>query len=886
MPLTPGTRLGPYEVVAAIGSGGMGEVYRARDARLNRDVAIKVLPQSFANDPERRARLEREAQIMATLSHPNVVTAFDIGIHDGHIYIVTELLEGETLRERLDSGALPLRKAIDCAVQIARGLAAAHDKHLIHRDLKPENVFLLNDGRVKILDFGVARYEAASDKTETAAAVTDSGTILGTVGYMAPEQVRGQAVDPRADLFAFGAVTYEMLIGRRAFQRDTSAETMTAILREDPPEITQLRADLPPALERIVRHCLEKNPAERFQSAHDVAFALEALSVAGPATTAHAIPAGLPAPQSSRLVAWGGVLILAAALLAWSVWGMTRSRSGDAGSAERLPIALGSSTQVTSEDGLEIDPDLSPDGRLLAYAAGKPTQMRTYIRPVAGGRTIALSEGNAKFEYQPRWSPDGDQILYVTDAGAFVASALGGASERLAPGAVHAAAWSPDGKQVAIARDGALSIIQRDGTGERAVASGAAQIYSCTWSRNDLIACASGNRQGVIPGPIFGNIAPSAIVLVPAAGGSLTEVTDRQSLNQGPVWSADGRYLYFISNRHGPRDIYVVEVEPTGRLRGEPRRISTGLGVQSIAFSRDGQHLAYAVYSARANIWSLPSPATGTADASAARPVTSGNQIVEAMRVSRDRQWILYDSTTQLNSDIFRKPLSGGAEVRVTTDPNDDFSPDVGPNGELAFHSWRSGARQLFVKPLEGGVPLQVPTQGRQPSYPIWSPDGSALAFVDQALEDGMTRGLFVIRRGPAGNWGEQASLRRGVNVHGFWAPDGRSLVFPNAGAIERIPVEPGSPRVIYSPSPPSGDPIAESVASEDGQTLYFKSHDAEGRASIWTLPIAGGKPRQVVRFSDLSRMSIRPDFAVGAGQIFFTLEDRQADIMVAEIKR
>src|SRR5829696_1342779 len=249
MALAAGSRLGPYEIVAPLGAGGMGEVYRARDPRLGRDVAIKVLPSSVATDPDRRARFEREARSVAALSHPNILAIFDFAVYDGHACAVTELLEGRTLRDALAEGALAVRRAIEIAIQLARGLAAAHDKGFVHRDLKPENVFLLDDGQVKILDFGVAKAIAEAHAGTETVAGTDPGTVMGTVGYMAPEQVRGQAVDARADLFALGTVLYEMLGGRRAFQRETAAETMTAILKEDPPELAASRADLPPVLD-------------------------------------------------------------------------------------------------------------------------------------------------------------------------------------------------------------------------------------------------------------------------------------------------------------------------------------------------------------------------------------------------------------------------------------------------------------------------------------------------------------------------------------------------------------------------------------------------------------------------------------------------------------
>jgi serine/threonine protein kinase len=296
MALAAGTFLGPYEILAPLGAGGMGEVYRARDARLGRDVAIKVLPPDVARDADRRARFEREARAVAALSHPNILALHDIGVENDQLFVVTELLVGQSLAERLAEGAVPVRKAVEIAVAIARGLAAAHGKGIAHRDLKPANVFLLADGHVKILDFGLARSMSPDDQgAGDTYASTNPGTILGTAGYMAPEQVRGQQVDGRADLFALGVVLYEMVTGRQAFARDSIVETLNAILKEEPPELMTTLSDLPPTLDRIVRHCLEKNPAQRFQSAHDVIFALETLtgsgaSVVAGASTAAALP--------------------------------------------------------------------------------------------------------------------------------------------------------------------------------------------------------------------------------------------------------------------------------------------------------------------------------------------------------------------------------------------------------------------------------------------------------------------------------------------------------------------------------------------------------------------------------------------------------------------
>src|SRR6266704_3337067 len=284
MALAAGTKLGPYEIIAPLGAGGMGEVYRARDTRLGRDVAVKVLPSSFSADADRLRRFEQEACAAGALNHPNILIVHDIGTHDGSPYVVSELLEGETLRQRISGATLPQRKVIDYALQIAHGLAAAHEKGIVHRDLKPDNLFITKDGRVKILDFGLAKLTGTADGDLSQTSIptrrvdTEPGKVMGTVGYMSPEQVRGRAADARSDIFSFGAILYEMLSGKRAFHGESAVETMSAILREDPPDLSVTNQSISPGLERIVRHCLEKNPEQRFHSAHDLAFDLEALS--------------------------------------------------------------------------------------------------------------------------------------------------------------------------------------------------------------------------------------------------------------------------------------------------------------------------------------------------------------------------------------------------------------------------------------------------------------------------------------------------------------------------------------------------------------------------------------------------------------------------------
>jgi serine/threonine protein kinase len=379
--LSPGTTLGPYEIVGSLGAGGMGEVYRARDTRLQRDVAIKVLPGVSATDPERLARFEREAQAVAALSHPNILAIHDFGVAllssgadarpDQVVYAVTELLEGETLRERLTppSGAkattgLPIRKIIEYGIQIAQGLGAAHDKGLVHRDLKPENIFISKDGHVKILDFGLARQTTAVPASGVSMAATLAvahetipGVVLGTIGYMSPEQVRGVPVDARSDIFAFGAVLYEMMTARRAFQRDTAAETMTAILKEDPAASVEGSADLSPALDRIVRHCLEKSPAERFQSARDIAFALQSLS--GSSLSAPSVAASVGGRRR-----WLRPVLAALAVGAAVAAGVAIGRRMGA-----RPDASVSFATITFEPQFIVSARFAPDGQTIVYSA-------------------------------------------------------------------------------------------------------------------------------------------------------------------------------------------------------------------------------------------------------------------------------------------------------------------------------------------------------------------------------------------------------------------------------------------------------------------------------------------------------------------------------------
>ena len=404
MNLTSGTKLGPYEIVSLLGAGGMGEVYRARDSRLKRDVAIKILPEGLARDADRLRRFEQEALATAALNHPNILAVFDIGTGEGSPYVVSELLEGETLRERLRGGPLAVRKALDYALQAAHGLAAAHEKGIIHRDLKPENLFVTKDGRLKILDFGLAKLTQSESGPQTSLQTvshgTEAGMVLGTAGYMSPEQVRGQVLDARSDIFSFGAILYEMLSGKRAFHGDTAADTMSAILKEDPPELNETNRNVSPALERIVQHCLEKNPEARFHSASDIAFDLEHLSgVSGSTTRVQAAGVAQPSHKLRTGIAAGLGLALVMLGLGWWL--------GKAGTHAPMPEYQ----QITFRTGSMGNARFTPDGSVVYSASWDGGENQLYMSRTddPGARELGLKDAELLSISQGRGTGDSPQ---------------------------------------------------------------------------------------------------------------------------------------------------------------------------------------------------------------------------------------------------------------------------------------------------------------------------------------------------------------------------------------------------------------------------------------------------------------------------------------------
>jgi serine/threonine-protein kinase len=859
-----------YAIERELGQGGMATVYLALDVKHHRNVAIKVLHAELSAvlGPD---RFLKEIELTANLQHPHILPLFDSGSADGLLFYVMPFVEGETLRGRLHrEHQLPVADAVRIAGDVADALAYAHKRGVVHRDIKPENI-LLHDGRPLVADFGIAlAVEQAGGER-----MTQTGISLGTPQYMSPEQAMGdRAVDARADVYALGAVTYEMLVGEPPFTGPTAQAIVAKVMTEKPRPLGELRDTVPQSVEDAVHAALAKLPADRPVDA--AAFAAMLRAPADGAT-----PRRLPGRRDPRrsplqLIAAGAVIAGAAFLVGGRMLGRPSP-----------PLEFGQTLQVTSEPGLSVQPAISPDGRSVAYAAGTSGGTRIYVRQVAGGRANPLTDDSTGSQSDPQWSPDATRILFLANNAAFSAPATGGRARQEIPARrdspVASAAWAPDGKSIAYVV--ADSLVVRDPAGSVRPLAHFGEPALCTWSPSGtLIACVSGNARYLTVGPQFGNLSPTRIVVCRVSDGALEIVTDSTSINETPVWSPDGRWLYYVSNRRGRGDVYAQRIGGSGHPSGAPVRLTTGLGAQSISVSADGSRFAYGVYTARANIWSLPVPTSPPVTAAGATPVTTGTQVVENLRVSRDGKWLLYDSNRSGNADIYRLPLSGGEPDRLTSDPADDFAPDLSPDDqEVAFHSWRAGSRDIYVQPLDGRPLQHVTSSPAQELVPVWSPDGRTLEYA----EGREIRAIWLVRRDASGTWGKPVE-RSPAGSWADWSPDGKSLAFVSTltgGSLSVMPADSGPARTILDSS--SANPIVEQPYwSPDGKTIYFKSHDPSGNASIWTVPSGGGTPRLLVRFTDPLHPSYRPQWALGAGRIFVPIQDRQSDVWVMEAAR
>lgn len=551
MALTSGTKLGPYEIVSLLGSGGMGEVYRARDSRLQRDVAIKILPPAFAQDVDRSRRFEQEARVVGALNHPNILAVFDIGSYNGSRYMVSELLDGDSLRKHLEAAALPQRKAIEYGIQIARGLAAAHEKGVVHRDLKPDNIFILHDGRVKILDFGLAkltRDEAVSATPELQTmdhtSNTIPGQVLGTVGYMAPEQVRGQAADQRTDIFAFGTILYEMLTGKRAFKRDSSVETMNAILKEEPLDLQETIPNVTPGLDRVVHHCLEKNPAQRFQSASDIAFDLEMLS------SQSGTSSRLRAVVDERRSYWKQAAAVFVVLMALAGTYVAARRGA--------PTLTPHFHQLTFQRGSIYGAKFAPDGQSILYSAAwngaDKEQVYTTRTDALMSRPIDLLDSevlsiSSKGEMAIRQKTDNN----IIPRGMLSVVPLTGGAPRELLGDVSQASWSRDGDSLA-----AVHFVGSDCRLEYPV--GKTIFTTNTGYVSDIAISPDNKRIAFFDHPNAGDT--RGFVAAVDLSGNATRLTKEWADLTGLAWSRSGDEIWFTGSDSGINSaLYAVNLK-------------------------------------------------------------------------------------------------------------------------------------------------------------------------------------------------------------------------------------------------------------------------------------------------------------------------------------
>ena len=727
----------------------MGEVYRARDTRLQRDVAVKVLPERLADNSQALARFEREARAVAALSHPNILAIHDVGREGQTAYAVMELVEGATLREEMRGGPLSPRTAAEYARQAADGLAAAHEKGIVHRDLKPENLMVTREGRLKILDFGLAVEQppaatAGETQSPTLGRETDPGTVVGTVGYMSPEQVRGEAVDHRSDIFSLGCVLHEMLSGRRAFARATVAETMTAILREDAAPLAGSGRPIPPALERIVSHCLEKKPEQRFQSARDLAFDLA--NVSGSSDV-------VPVRRGGRVSRWlgGGLAVLL--LGGVGFWAGRRGATPEPQQAAGVRFM-----QVTDLPGVESTPSLSPDGKTVAFVSRLDGDADVFVQRVGGHNPINLTPDCEKDDTGPAFAPDGERIAFHSECeggGVFVMGATGESRRKVAD-AGHDPAWSPDGRSLAVASEPLINPLSRrihsvisvvdlaSGASRRLLEQDAVQP---AWSPDGRRIAFWGLRGGMGGGGV------RDIWTVAVAGGEAVEVTNDPHIDWNPAWSGDGRQLYFASSRSGTLNLWRVPIDAaTGRPSGSPEPVTAPTRRSaSFSLSREGGRLAFEAREERSPLYRVAFDPERGRLAGTPELVLGGSRLIDSLGLSPDGEWVAFTSGG-LRENIFLVRLDGTGYRQITDDEFRNRGPSWSADGSvIGFYSNRSGRYDAWtLRPDGSNLELLARAEAGSLWYPEWSPDGRQIAVAGSAT----TRLLD-----PGKRFGERISL-------------------------------------------------------------------------------------------------------------------------------
>ena len=816
--LESGSKLGEYEIENLLGAGGMGEVYRARDRKLEREVAIKILPAFFCRDPERLLRFEQEARAAAALNHPNILSIFQLGSYEGSPYLVSELLHGQTLREQLRHGPLPVRRAIELSEQIAQGLAAAHEKGVVHRDLKPENLFVTKEGRAKILDFGLAKLteSRSSESIATKDLKTGAGVVLGTVGYMSPEQVRGQPTDNRTDIFAFGVILYEMLTGKAAFPGESSADKISAVLHSDPPVLSEVLPSAPPALQRIVQRCLEKSPDQRFQSASDLAFALEALTDFPTSGRSLKIEDKSSLRRTTLFVA---IAILILVVIAAGIISRYRqSKPSTARDYEVLPIA--------TYPGNEIEPSLSPDGSQIAFAweGSPPQKFHIFIKSVAAGPPLQITKADFD-DSGPSWSPDGAYIAFFRKIGnqrfeIRLVSPLGGPERNVTEINLPDRTWLP-GPYLSWTPD-SRGLLFSDWTSEKTSA-----LF--------LLMLESGQKRQVT--------FPSPATLGDSSGS----------------YSPDAHMLAFArAVRLGSWgvDLYTVPISADFLLTSEPQKLNPEplTWLQGMTWNRQSTALIFSRFreTGKAGLMTIPVP-------NASREAPRDLQIAGASwpTVARHSSRLAFARGTGGGLSVWRLQLRGDQVVRpqnsLIESTRADFAPRYAPDGKrIAFESGRAGKLEIWTCNDSGEECAQITSLGHEyTGTPAWSPDGTHIAFYSRIDNNPQ---IFVVGSDGAG----LRQLTSGASSHFFpsWSHDGRWIYvaqdFNGKNQVFKVPSEGGTSRQITR----NGGFSARE--SSDGKWLYYTKSEAED-TSLWKVPVDGGEETQVLPSVHFHNFDVTP---------------------------
>jgi Tol biopolymer transport system component len=859
MPLTSGSRLGVYEILGPLGAGGMGEVYRARDNRLRRDVAIKVLPAAFAADPDRLARFEQEARAAAALNHPNILAVHDLGQHDGAPFIVTELLEGMALRETLHSGPVAPRKAIAYGAAIAQGLAAAHDKGIVHRDLKPDNVFITTDGRVKILDFGVAKLtqpEALSEDLTVAppaaqgsAPATAAGMVIGTISYMSPEQVRGGVADPRSDIFSLGVVLHEMLSGKRPFSGETPADIMSGILKDDPADLPVDERRIPPALVRIIGRCLEKAPSARFQSARDLAFALEALTsptdAAASAADAGEMDAGRRAPRGRAvpLATAALVAVIAGLSAAGAAW-MLKPSPANQGRLAKLSVNFPDGDAIDFAQGLELD--ISADGQSVVFAATHGGTMQLMLRRVDSTTWHVLPGTNEA--YGPFFSPDGRSIGFFARGRLRTITIASLETRELADTPVGRGGWWAD--------DGFIYYVPGNTSGVMKIASSggtAMPVTTLDRSKGEV----SHRWPQVLPN------SRAMLVTVwtgPARDNKSVQVVRLDSGSRETI-AAGGDTGRYIRSGH----VLFARLDSLMALPFDLERLTpNGTAFQTGTSVRIGQEGASYAVSGAGDLLHIPGDERrldarlvwvdrgGRVEPVALPPQDIGN--TKLSPDGRRAAFNIHGSTFEIGIFDFER----GSLTPLTNNTTGSQAPVWSPDGRrIAFRGTRNGYRNVWIKSVDGTADEQQLTRGDRMQTPMsWSPDGKYLLYYETdpvrandiwilSLADGTTKPVVTAP----------------LSQHdGQWSPDGRWIAYTSE--------ESGGEEVYVLPFPLTGDRWrvstsggADPLWSKDGRELFYRAGGKVMAVDIRTSPrFTAGTPREL--FAD--SFAVSPNFMTG----------------------